>query len=430
MSALALAGAWLSGCGRDELLLELGSGVGGAAGDGGTGGAVIEVKEPLQLEFEALSHEAPLPFVTDMEFAPGGSSEFIMVDLTGGFAHMRLEGEHASLLTEGRIDDVYIDGAAGLVGVAIDPDFAENGFFYMVMAVTKQKNVLRRYTLFEGDGMATLDSMVPIFEIDTPRAPRWHNITSIGFEPGRAGVMWLTVGEKGMFEPAQDPANRLGSLMRIIPSRNSDEGGYTTPGDVEPYSEDADPAVFAKGLRSPWRAVLHDNKWYFGDVGLGDIEEINIIDGPRQNFGWPLVEGPCALDLRGEAPSDCAERFVDPWLYYNRSNSHRFVAEDFDAVPTNKRSVYVGWIYQENANDRYDGRWNDVMTFGDTYVGFLRGKRIDKPNEDWAIGHIQWATAWAQGPDGYVYVMALDDFPIPEDDSALPSPLWRAVLAP
>lgn len=350
----------------------------------------------------------------------------MVTDLAGGFAHLRLEGDRAEVLSRGQ-EQVYIDGAAGLVGVAIDPDFDQNRYFYMSMSLTKENVAIRRYTLDDADPEATLGSMVTILQIDTPGAPRWHNITSIGFEDD--GVMWALVGDKGMFDPAQDIEDRLGSLIRILPSKDEGVGGYTTPEEPGLFAPGADPAIYTKGIRSPWKGVLHDGRWYFGDVGLDSIEEINIIDGPRENFGWPLVEGPCDLEVSPDTPADCVERFRDPWVYYDRSNSHPFIVDDLDAVPTNQRSVYAGWIYEPRADDPYEGKWNDTLVFGDTYVGFIRAKRIDGQSEDFPVGHLQWASAWAQGPDGHVYIAALADFPPPERGPPGPSPILRAVLA-
>ncbi|MCA9561230.1 MAG: hypothetical protein KC583_21925, partial [Myxococcales bacterium] len=159
----------------------------------------------------------------------------------------------------------------------------------------------------------------------------------------------------------------------------------------------------------------------FGDVGFNDFEEVNVVSEPGQNFGWPLAEGPC---------QEACDGLTDPWFFYGRSNSHPFVAEDLDAVPTSERSVFVGWIYQPVAEDPYQGRWNDVMTFGDTIVGFIRARNIHGDGPDWAVGHLPWITGWAQAPDGYVYVTAMGTWPpADEGEAEQPSHILRAVLA-
>src|SRR5690606_29774332 len=149
-----------------------------------------------------------------------------------------------------------------------------------------------------------LSSEVTILDIDAPGAPRWHNIMSMGFEED--GVMWIMLGDKGLYNPAQDPGDMLGSLVRILPSKQEGIGGYTTPPDAPLYSTTADPAVYAIGLRSPWRGIYHEGRWFFGDVGGDDFEEINIIDRPGVNLGWPRFEGPCEIDVFGSGPHDCS----------------------------------------------------------------------------------------------------------------------------
>lgn len=381
----------------------------------------------LQLRFEAIEHNLDFPYVSDMEFARSPKDELFVTDVTGGFAHLRLENGRMKVLSAAQ-ETVYADFDAGLLGVAIDPHFEDNRFVYLALNITKTMFAIRRYTIDDDDPAKTLASMVTIWEFDTPGAPRWHNITSLGFEEEDEDVMWVTVGDKGVFDPAQDPADLRGSLLRIVPSREEGVGGYTIPKGAKLFSEGADPAVYAKGFRSPWRAILHDGKWYIGDVGLDTIEEVNIVDGPNENMGWPIVEGPCEMDVLMTAPPDCSELFVDPWIYYGRSNSHRFVAEDDDAVPTNRRSVYAGWIYKPNDKDPYKGRWNDVLVFGDTFVGFVRAKPIKGDELDYHVAHLHYPSGWAQGPDGYVYVAALGatqekNMEVPES-----SPIYRAVL--
>ncbi len=378
----------------------------------------------LSLAFENLPQESNLTHVSDMVFLPAPSSRFIIIDVLGGFALMNMGEEGASLVMEGTVPDVHVDGTGGLVGVAIDPDFETNRFIYLGMTNSKSTNVLRRYTLAEGDTQATWDSMVEIFQLGDNTTGLAHNVSSFGFDED--GHMWLLVGDKTVAEAAQDPKDWRGSLVRIDPSRTPGEGGYTVPDNGSPLGPDADPAILAMGMRSPWKGLYYRDRWIFGDVGSFTIEEVNIIvDGAGQNFGWGEVEGPCELGVLPDKPDDC-DRFADPWVHYSHSNSDPFVIADFDANPATRRSIFAGWIYQPNDADPYDGLWDDVLVFGDAFVGFLRGIQFGTPGDDsWHVGHLELATAWAQGPDGYVYVMSLDGWPAKDDAEA--SPLYRAV---
>jgi len=421
----------LAACGSDEP----GSDPGGPGATSGqpsssSGGPLTK----LALKFEQVPYQTELSYVTDMAFAPGGSNELIVADLYGGYEVAQLTDAGMEVISRGKADDVYAEYDAGQLALAIDPSFAETGYFYLAANLAKNHVIVRRYTLDREDSAATIASAVTIFEVAVPSSPRWHNITSMGFD--EQGIMWMLVGDKGLGKPtvdpetgaAQDPSEMLGALVRIAPSTESAGGGYTVPESVVPYSSDSNPAVVALGIRSPWQGVYHKGRWIYGEVGLDQIEEINVIEGPGQNFGWPVVEGPCALDIYKNAP-DCSQ-YADPFLHFDRTDGP-YIVEDPDAVPTSKRSVYAGWVYEENDKDRYKGLWNDVLVFGDAFVGFMRAAPLGGEGESWQLGHMKFPSAWAQAPDGYVYVFALSEEPSaadPSKQSGKPSPLWRAVL--
>ena len=359
----------------------------------------------------------------------------MVCDLLGGIELAQLNSEGAEVLFRAALDDVYAEYDAGLLALALDPDFASNGYFYLALNLAKNHVVVRRYALDREDPVGTIESAVVILDLEVPTSPRWHNITSMGFD--EVGAMWLLVGDKGIANPkaadptaevSQDETSLLGALIRIIPSLEPGVGGYQPVPGAELYSPSADPAIVAKGLRSPWQGVYHEGRWFFGDVGLDDIEEVNVIAAPGQNLGWPVVEGPCELDVHGNAP-DCA-LYSDPFVYYDRSNSSPFVLEDEAAVPTNRRSVYVGWIYEPNDKDPDLGLWNDVVVWGDAIVGFMRASTIDGDPAGWHVGHVPFPSAWAQAPDGYVYMVALSEEPDPDEPrgAGRPSPLQRATL--
>ncbi len=377
----------------------------------------------LALAFEEIEQPADLALVSDLEFLPG-SNDFLMVDVRGGFAHMRLvpDEDRAEVVMQGAIPDVAVGGVAGLVGVAVDPDFDANRFFYVGMTDTPHTNVVRRYTLVDGDVEATLASGVDIFGLGVPGVSGWpHNVSAFGFDG--SGAMWLFSGDKTDSEAAQDPADWRGTLLRILPSREEGVGGYTVPDNGPPIAEGADPAVIATGIRSPWRAQYHDGAWYFGDVGNNLVEEINVVPADPaegRNFGWPEAEGPCR--------SGCRD-FRDPWVTYSHGSDDPFVVDDFDASTRVSRSIYVGWIRQPASPDPYDGLWDDVLVFGDMYVGFVRAIELDRAgDESFHAGHLDLATAWGQAQDGYVYAATLGELPLGQAQA--PSRLVRAVLAP
>lgn len=365
---------------------------------------VAALAEPLKLRFTAVEQDSGALRLTDIAFLPGTDGEFLLADKDGAVIHMRLDGDRATRLGSMTIADTWHDSDAGLISLAVDPDFERNGWFYAGVSISRETNVVRRYTL--GDP----DSETLVISVTGDGAPRsWHNVGSIGFDDD--GALWALFGDKVLDETAADPHSPLGALLRVRPLAG---GGYE-PAPGNPYAEgDGHPAVYAKGFRSPWKGAHHRGVFYASDVGLDDWEEVNRVDGPGASFGWPSIEGPCG-DCDGHTP---------PWIHYGRG-PHAFVRDDPDATSAGKRSAWVGLVYTPTAADPYDGRWNEVLTFGDAFVGYVRGARVDDPaGTSWHVGHLQYATGWAQGPDGYVYVTALGTWPV--DAPVVPSPVLRA----
>ena len=375
-------------------------------------------KPKLAITFHPIDHNAAALRLTDIAFIPE-SQEFIAIDKDGAVIHMRLEEDGATRLGGFIIEDTWVDSDAGLISIALDPAFIENRYMYVGLSTDMETNVIRRYRFDTSNYLGIAETATEIIAVRGAGAQRsWHNIGSIGFT--EEGYLWGLFGDKVRQQRAQDLNSPLGSLIRIIPRRDAD-GGYEIPVD-NPYADGSGhPAVFAKGMRSPWKGHYVDGQWFFGDIGLDGFEEINQIVLPGDNFGWPDVEGLCQ--------NEC-EQYVDPWVHYGRSSRHPFVVDDPLATSARWRSVWVGLVYRpmENVPDPYRQRWRDVIVFGDTFSGFVRARPVDGATNSYAVGHVTNVTAMAQGPDGYVYATGLGTWPI--DAPMQQSPIYRIKLTP
>jgi len=95
--------------------------------------------------------------------------------------------------------------------------------------------------------------------------------------------------------------NYAGKLLRIDPATGAGIPSNPYYQSGNPFSKQS--KVWATGLRNPCRFTLkpgtgsHDREagnpgtFYIGDVGWGTREELNVVDGPALNFGWPKYEG-------------------------------------------------------------------------------------------------------------------------------------------
>jgi glucose/arabinose dehydrogenase len=114
-------------------------------------------------------------------------------------------------------------GERGLLGIAFDPSFAENGFIYLYYTalVSPRHNRVSRFTA-AGD-KAVPGSEVVIFQLDDLSAATVHNGGAMHFGPD--GKLFISVGENGTPLNAQSLSNVFGKMLRInsdgsIPSDN------------------------------------------------------------------------------------------------------------------------------------------------------------------------------------------------------------------
>jgi glucose/arabinose dehydrogenase len=181
----------------------------------------------------------------------------------------------------------------GLLGLAFDPDYQENGYFYVYYSAdSPRRSVLSRFRLDqENTDVADPQSEVIVMEVAEPYSN--HNGGQLAFGPD--GYLYVGLGDGGGGgDPdgnGQNLGTVLGSILRIDVSGLS--GGYTIPAD-NPFvdSEGARAEIWAFGLRNPWRFSFDSETGllWAGDVGQGSWEEIDVITGGA-NYGWNIMEG-------------------------------------------------------------------------------------------------------------------------------------------
>jgi len=183
----------------------------------------------------------------------------------------------------------------GLLGLAFDPDYRDNGYFYVYYtAVGPLRSVLSRFNRDQGDtGVADPESEVVIMEIAEPYSN--HNGGQLAF--GSDACLYIGVGDGGSggdpLGNGQNLSTPLGSILRIDVSGLSGPGDYTIPGD-NPFvgTEGARGEIWAYGLRNPWRFSFDSETGllWAGDVGQSSWEEIDIITRGA-DYGWNIMEG-------------------------------------------------------------------------------------------------------------------------------------------
>jgi glucose/arabinose dehydrogenase len=181
----------------------------------------------------------------------------------------------------------------GLLGLAFDPHYAANGFFYVNYTDSNGDTVVARYQVSGDPDVADPSSGAVILTQDQPFAN--HNGGNLVFGPD--GYLYIGFGDGGS---AGDPRGNgqsggtwLGKMLRIDVHA---EFPYAVPAD-NPFVDTPGvlPEIWALGLRNPWRYTFDraTGDLYVGDVGQGQWEEIDFVPAGTAgvNFGWSQTEG-------------------------------------------------------------------------------------------------------------------------------------------
>ncbi len=211
----------------------------------------------------------------------------------------------------------------GLLGIAFDPNYAQNRWVYVYY--TSASPVVNRVSRFTASAsnpdVAEPGSEVFVFD-GIPSKTGWHNGGAIHF--GGDGRLYVAVGEGHSGTNAQSLDTVSGKLLRI-----DKDGGIPTDNPFYTTAVGKNRAIWALGLRNPFTFDIQPTgRIFINDVGDNAFEEINEAwigpnDGTNAgfNFGWPATEGPHS-DPRFKQPfhsypqtSDCAitgGAFYDP----------------------------------------------------------------------------------------------------------------------
>ncbi len=170
----------------------------------------------------------------------------------------------------------------GLLGLAVDPDFARTGFVYALVTEAMFEQVVYRY---RASGDAGVERTAVIRGL--PSRGINHNGGGIAFGPD--GHLYVSIGDNGNLpNDAQNRSSRRGKLLRF-------RKDGTVPSD-NPFGNE----VYCYGLRNTFRFCFQPGTGAIYSTENGEaLDEINVLERGA-NFGWPLVEGASSsAQLRG-----------------------------------------------------------------------------------------------------------------------------------
>jgi glucose/arabinose dehydrogenase len=193
------------------------------------------------------------------------------------------------VIRQGRLDpqpvsglpEVSAGGQGGLLDVVLHPDFAENGLIYLSYAGASVRGRSTEVARARFDG-ARLTGVETIYTVRPRSSGGRHFGSRLAFAPD--GTLYVTAGERGTSERAQDLRDPAGSVIRI-----TDDGGVP-PDNPFVDRQDARPEIFSYGHRNPQGLTVHPETGELWAVEHGPRggDELNLLR-PGTNYGWPVI---------------------------------------------------------------------------------------------------------------------------------------------
>ncbi|MCC2112791.1 MAG: PQQ-dependent sugar dehydrogenase [Hyphomicrobiales bacterium] len=198
------------------------------------------------------------------------------------------------LIENGRLDPkpvagtpaVYVHRQGGLLDVAIDPDFADAGRIFLSFSEPrddgKAGTAVARARLIRNAQGARLEDLKVIFRQNIATDSGHHFGSRLVFAADK--TLYVTVGERGQRERAQDPFDHAGSVIRI------DRDGNAPPDNPFADGKAALPEIWSMGHRNPQGAARHPETGALWTVEHGPRggDEVNRPQ-PGRNYGWPVI---------------------------------------------------------------------------------------------------------------------------------------------
>ena len=179
------------------------------------------------------------------------------------------------------VPTVVARGQGGLLDVVLHPDYADNGWLYLSFAAASLRGAHTAVVRARLNGNRLVD-LKTIFKADNVAGGSVHFGGRLAF--GGDGKLYVTLGERGKSDRAQDLDNHNGTTVRL-----NDDG--TVPPD-NPFLNTAGalPETYSYGHRNPQGMARHPVS---GDIWLNEHgpkggDEINIVR-PGVNYGWPVI---------------------------------------------------------------------------------------------------------------------------------------------
>lgn len=213
------------------------------------------------------------------------------------------------------IPQVNDAGQGGLLGICIDPDFAQNRMIYWAFSETVSGGTITSVAKGKlSSNNTAIEGATVIYKSSTPFQGDLHYGGRVIFD--KQGQLLVSIGERSDLQTrplAQSMTSSLGKVIRI-----TTDG---TPAANNPVWEqdNALPEIYSSGHRNPQGLALHP---VTGDVwqsehGPRGGDELNRLEGGN-NYGWPTIT--YGIEYSGEPIGDAIQQLAgmeQPTYYWD-----------------------------------------------------------------------------------------------------------------
>ena len=344
----------------------------------------------FSLTLNAQTYELdPLPFTFEfpVDIATANDGRLFIVEQRGRIMVINTDGTKQESAFLNIINQVNFGGERGLLGIALHPNFLENGLFYVNYTNIQGTTIISSFRLEAGATSVSSNTENELLRIAQPFGN--HNGGCLKFGPD--GYLYIGLGDGGSGGDPQNFSQNNGELLGKMLRIAVDEiGGHSIPAD-NPFIADAGipDEIWATGLRNPWRFSFDraTGDLWIADVGQNAFEEINKVEageGKGLDFGWRCWEGTEVFN-----PSGCAADntfFFPIYTYPNtasigRSVTGGFVYRGMDIPDLQGTYIYgdfasrIIWSLEELSTGELVNtellRGGSVSSFGETLEGEL-----------------------------------------------------------
>jgi aldose sugar dehydrogenase len=276
------------------------------------------------------------------------------------------------------IPEVYVEGQGGLLDVMIPRDFNQSREVFLSFSQPQTRGAgtaMGRGTLTDDGELADFTTL-----FSAPEGGQGGRHFGSRIVEAPDGTIFLTVGERGTGDLAQDRTRAEGKVMHFF------RDGIP----IGPDDNDALPGIHSMGHRNPQGAALDANgQLWVVEHGAQGGDELNRVEVNR-NYGWPIITYGKDYDDSKIGIGTTAPGLEQPVHYWDPS------------IAPSGLMFYTGDMFPE---------WQ-----GDVFTGSLKFNYISRldPDNNYAeesitAGETGRVRDVRQAPDGSIWFLSVVD---------------------